>query len=476
LVLVHWIWPPSFALLRSVAVGCGLVTLAVNYVLVRWVWDRRAAMFSTLVLAVLPVDIIYSRLAWDSCLSVAATLLVLCVSLGAVQRPDRGPRLLTAAGALLAVAVLVHPTNLFIGAALVPAAFFVRRDVVDAWKAFWSRGKGRPLGPAWVAPLALVLLVAMLGLMASQPRVKKVVGARLQRVAQWTQPATLARSVQLALVHYPRLFVGGTVYRFTAGSGSAFEWPTSDDGTLPGADVVLFWGLLAGAAWLTWRSARTQGRADDMVLLVTWGLELVGFLAVAGVDAMRPHSERYALCLIAPAVLLLTRGAMLAAEKGRAVFAGGAVVAALAGWLLLADFEHSFFDYIRHTGGRSHRAFSTAECDPKQAALEYILTQREASEPTWIVTSEWWTYWPVRYLALGRPGVRVVRVGDTDADRGFQQSLSAGRVWLVELSEAENPAGTLSSRYKIVAHRVFRDYAGRPVTHAIRVMAAGSGF
>jgi 4-amino-4-deoxy-L-arabinose transferase-like glycosyltransferase len=471
-LLTHCFLPPSFELLRCVAMTCGVLTLGVNYVLIRWVWDRRTALFSTLVLAVLPVNIIYSRLAWDSCLSVAATLMVLCLAMVAVRRGASGSSLLTASAAFLSVAMLVHPTNLFMGAALVPAVFMVRGDLVARGKALWKRIQNHWQGAAWSGLVALLLLVALLACAVSQPRSRKVVDVYLQRVAHWMQPETLAHTVRLALVGYPRLFIGGTVYRFTAGTGSTLEWPAKDDSARPGADVVLFWILLAGAGWLTWRSARTTRRPDDWLLLITWGLELVGFLVVAGGDALRPHHERYALCLVAPTVLLVSRAALLIADKGRGALAIGGVVAALAGWLLLADFQQSFFAFLRHTGGRTHLAFSTAEHDPKQAALQYILGQRQSRYATWIVASTWWTYWPMRYLALGQPGVFVVQQGAAETDPDYRQSLAAGRVWRVVLSRAERPIGLTPE--KTLAHRCFRDYAGHPVVHVFRVAAAGS--
>jgi 4-amino-4-deoxy-L-arabinose transferase-like glycosyltransferase len=470
-VLVHCFGAPSILLLRSVAVACGLATLAVNYCFARWLWDRRAAVCSTLVLAVLPVNIAYSRLAWDSCLSVATTLPVLYLVLASVRQPARGSTLLTAAAALLAVAGLVHPTNLFIGLALVPAAFVVRRDLVAAWQSTWARLKSRPLAPVCGALVLLVLTAAAIGYTAQQPRVRKMMGQRLEHVARWTQPEHLARSLRLALVRYPRLFVGGSVYRFMAGSGSALEWPTAVEDEQPGIDVLLFWALLLAAGWRVWRS--TDGcRTEDRVLLAAWALQLAAFLAVGGVDGLKHHHERYALSLVAPVLAIVTRAAMLlAAQRPRAAVALG-LGASIAGWLLLADFQRSMFDFIHRTGGTSHLAFNTAQRDPKQAALEYALTQREPSQPVWILASEWWTYCPLRYLALGQPDVHVAISGDSDTDPGFQASAAAGRVWLVELSAAEDPRYSLPPRFKVLAHRCFRDYAGRPVVHAYRVSAA----
>ena len=42
---------------------------------------------------------------------------------------------------------------------------------------------------------------------------------------------------------YPRLFTGGTVYRYIAGSRSWFEWPLPAELDGWGLDVGLFWAV-----------------------------------------------------------------------------------------------------------------------------------------------------------------------------------------------------------------------------------------
>ena len=70
---LHAIWPPSFGLLRLPAVVSGLAALAVNFWLCRKVFGPRTAWLLTVLLAVLPVNIVYSRFAWDSCQTFSAT-------------------------------------------------------------------------------------------------------------------------------------------------------------------------------------------------------------------------------------------------------------------------------------------------------------------------------------------------------------------------------------------------------------------
>ena len=55
-------------------------------------------------------------------------------------------------------------------------------------------------------------------------------------------------------------------------------------------------------------------RLCDRVLLAAWALTIAAFLLIAGPQAMVPGQERFALCLVAPTIVLLARGAALAWE------------------------------------------------------------------------------------------------------------------------------------------------------------------
>ena len=88
-LLLHACFEPSFALLRTTALLSGLLALVVNYWLCRDVFGCRAALISTTILAVLPIDIVYSRLAWDACqslLSHCRRSICLCSPIGEPRR------------------------------------------------------------------------------------------------------------------------------------------------------------------------------------------------------------------------------------------------------------------------------------------------------------------------------------------------------------------------------------------------------
>ena len=120
-----------------------------------------------------------------------------------------------------------------------------------------------------------------------------------------------------------------------------------------------------------------------------------------------PAKKRFAICLIAPGVLLLARAAVCLWDAASARWRVLLTATTLAGWLMLADFQAHYFRFIRDTGGQSHLTFRTGPIEPKQAALQYIASRTPAGEETWIVASEWWNRWPLQYLALSNPALYV---------------------------------------------------------------------
>jgi hypothetical protein len=148
----------------------------------------------------------------------------------------------------------------------------------------------------------------------------------------------------------------------------------------------------------------------------------------------------------------------------------------LAGWLPLADFHAHYFRFIEQTGGQSHLTFRTAEVEPKQAALQYILqqaTRRTEFIPfnrqndgldIWIVCSQWWNRWPIRYLALPERGVRVPDPEEIAASADYRRALAEGRVWFVEFCGTDDLRQVeLQLSGRAPERQQFLDYAHRPI-------------
>jgi hypothetical protein len=389
LAALHTVFAPSVALLRSVAVASGILALAANCWLCRRAFDARTAIVSSVLLALLPINVAYSRFAWDASQSLLATVLVLYLPL-AHYRKRPGTASLPVAGMIaLAAAILVHPTNVFAAALVaVPIGFAWRRR---AWQ------KLQQIAVPEKTWILIVLASVSIGLAYFAWHALRGAVARLHTGGEL-----------LAFVeNYWRLFSGGTVYEYVSGVDGAagrlapFAWLGVLCKLLFGIPVVLgTWGMMR----------RLSARADeaDKCLVLGWLVMLLGFFFVAGPAAIAPHFERYGICLVAPGAIVLARGLTWWIEPQQASARTAAWIMVLAGWLFPATFYLGYFDFIERTGGRSHRAFRTAEVEPKLAALRYFNAQRSLEHPARIVASEWWIYWPLAYLAADQPDVRVV--------------------------------------------------------------------
>jgi len=455
--LLHAVWGPSVGTLRAVAVASGLLALAVNWLLARRVFDRATAAASTLALAALPVNIVYSRFAWDASQSLLATLPVLYLSLGAVRFGERRRRWLAGAVAALVVAVVVHPANVFAAAGPIAAAGAVwgSREAMRTLVERLAR-------PRTLLVTGLLLAAAAAGVACYFRATNGLLAERLTGIADLTQRRGLAHF----LVLYPRLLAGGTVYEYLAGTASWTQWPAAGGW---GVDTFALWAGLLLAAAVLWRGADRGGNDSDTALAQAWAIGVLGFLLAAGPSGMAPGYERYALCLVAPSVLLLVRGAMRwtdtdAAEtppRSRRPIAAG-LAASLLGWLLLADFYEHYFAEFAARGGQSHATFRTAAVEPKLAALRAI-ADRSGPGDVHIVTSEYWLSWPLRYFAFGQRNVRVTLAGAGVAAEFSGDEMPGGQTWRVEFTGSPAcqrvrdalPAGT--------NEETIADAAGRPL-------------
>lgn len=465
---LHALWAPSFALLRVPAVVSGLVALAVNFWLCRKVLGVRAAWISTVLLAVLPVNIAYSRFAWDSCQTLLATLCAILPALQAVQDKEHRVRWLLWSGLGFAAALLVHPTNIFLVPLLATAAVLSWRTEIRQWWNEQSGGKRNAIVLGGIFVLAGLVLTVM-----SWRPTAPGLAARLEMIrANGSSVEGMATFVE----YFPRLFSGVTVYQYLAGSCAdrfsldrlarlRVEPYATSLATAPNTigyrshdAVALTLFLLAGA--VLWNRIRRERSPIDICLVAGFGLSLVAFYLVAGPGAIMPHFERYSICLVAPTALLLTRAAdWLLTGSARSMRLAACGFLAIA-WLWLASFYVNYYRFIERTGDESHMAFRTASVEPKATVLQHIESHRQHGTPAWIVSQEWWSFYPLEYLASADRELRNVRaenvVPNPSAD--LVEALGDGHVWCVEF---------LESGYYPLLKRWYAEQAGRPVEETI---------
>ena len=196
------------------------------------------------------------------------------------------------------------------------------------------------------------------------------------------------------------LFSGVTVYEYISGTLGLNAHDATGALTIEIALTFVTTFIAGLVVWAYYRRIRRGRSTLDLALVTAWISCVGAFFLVAGPEAIRPHFERYAICLIAPTIAISARGLHWWMQPStRFSFATAPLLIVLA-WASLFVFKRQYFDEFAMHGGNSHRTFRTAAAEPKQAALALILERSPPGRPVQISTSEWWLYWPLRYLGL----------------------------------------------------------------------------
>jgi MYXO-CTERM domain-containing protein len=436
---VHCFLGPSGFALRCVAAFSGTLLLIANYWLCQKSLGRTTAWISTIVLAILPINIAYSRFGWDASQSVLATLLVVYCSLMAVEQNQRRWRWTIAGGVALAAAIVVHPTNVF--AAVFPVAALMFR-----YKDPFVRSAAKRSSRSFIALLTASVTLSLLCLPTA-----------------FKYRLTASQEALAFLIQLGRLFSGATVYRYISGAVAA-----DPPGTLPGFDSidrsdVFAWLLVALAMYGLWRWRR-RWTATDVVLCAATGLMVIGFYVVAGPHAIAPHFERYAMCLVGPIALVISRGAAWWLTLAHDRLHCGKLAAACISWLIVANSYANYFGHLHRTGGDSHAAFRTSATEPKADALAYVLQHRVDHGSQTIATQEWWNYWPLVYFASRQPEVSVVWFNELEPGEA-RRLHDLCRLWSVEFSEstAELESERLFQSQGTYQRKLLSDPLGRSI-------------
>jgi hypothetical protein len=432
LYLIHAIHPaPSFQLLRLPALLAGLALLALAYPLLVRVFDKPTALAATLLLACLPAAIAYSRFGWDQSQAPLAALLCLYFALR---------RQVLGAVVMFLIALAIHPINVFLLPILLgPIAVEISAKVVAADPPtrhrllFWVIGGS--LAVLALAVVALLLLVPGDIVRRWGENLLPEAGSRLLDLRGWARFAA----------RYGDLLTGGTIYRYIAG-----PLPTG----LTWLERGLFGPMLLALLVVGVRRFHRERNTTALGLVGGLALSLLAFYVLVGPRLIGPGLERYAMFLLTPSAVVLAVLWRSLSDVPRWPHWSG-LLAVCGG--LLVGFSFHYFGPLLETGGEAHRTFRTAAVEPKQAAFAAIVA-RTGGQPATVLAEDWWTFFPLYYLAGNRPELRVVwcekATDDLAPGRRFLVGFAGGPcdLWL-----AQNAPGRAS--------QTIRDYAGRPVLH-----------
>jgi hypothetical protein len=438
---------PSFTLLRLPSLVSGLVALIANYFLCRRAFDGRTALISTIFLALLPIDIAYSRFAWDASPSLLATLFVLYLPIAHCRARGAGSSLSGWAMLALVAAIYIHPTNVFAAPLLVIPVALARRKQLDQV----LRDTEIPArGWCFAAVAAISVAAAYLAWQAISRGIGHLHG-----------PGDLTAFA----INYVRLFSGSTIYEFIAGTNlaaSASTWfdllPTFCDLAFAGAAIIALVGMA--------KRLSQEPTAGDTALVWGWLVMLGGFFLIAGPSAIAPHQERYGVCLLAPAALVFARGISWWLDTRQAHHRRAAIALAAIVWLWPVTFYLGYFEFIQQTGGQSHRTFRTAAVEPKLQAYELMLAASDSSQPMTIVCQDWWCYWPIAFLAANDADVKVLTWQEWKDRVAVGENSWKDPAWFVEFAgtnEEEELTKQLEIHGRVTRVQLIRDYSGRPL-------------
>lgn len=347
---------PSAALLRAPEVIFGIAAVVLAYPMLSKPLGQRAAAAVAIVLAVSPTAVAYSRFGWDPSGTPLITLLAMAWAFA--DRP-------VLAGIASAVALWIHPTNIFV-LPIVAAAW--APHALDRYRAASTTTRSRLLTLAAVAAIIAIPLAAWMAV----------------RIAH--NPNTTLPSVGMVIERI--ISPGEWLHRFwgfvnlLSGVSTAVHIAAPMRSNVATA-INIATALLAAAGlvvgWRTFRSNR-QGLA----LLGGIAIAFIGFHIVAMDLALEPTLERYGLFMLVPMVVVI------------AMASGTASI--LLSLLLAAVTIGGYFYPLATRGGDAMATYRTGAEDPKLAAYQFVDRDR-AGRPALVIADDWFIYWTLRYFA-----------------------------------------------------------------------------
>jgi hypothetical protein len=383
-VFIRALLPATFWTLRLAAVVQSLLTIALAFVLFRRRGVAFAAIFATL-LAVIPIQLGYARLAWDP--TAVPTVMVL-----ALAAATRASLVLTILASVLCFTA--HPTTAFAAPILVAPLVVAKwpRDQDGNFKRLGRRALVLTAA-CGVGTISALYVAVAAGFLPTSVHSALRAALSAQTLERLIHPFEALRFALL----YAEFVSGPTIYRYIPGSmPSVPAW----------LHVAVAVTLLAVLVVPALRRLRGTDRAVALGLL----LSLIGAYVLGGLQVLEPSTERYGMFLIVPTCYLLAASIdALGVTARRAALAR--VATAGMGVALMASFVAYFLVPLHRAIPARHETYRTGDIEPKQAAFAEILARRDQSRATVIRVEDWWLYWPLRYLAGDHADVHVTIEG-----------------------------------------------------------------
>jgi len=402
LIALHHVFTPSVILLRSVAVISGLIALPLNYFFCRKIFGHPTAVTSTLLLALLPVCIVYSRFGWEPSQSILFSLpvLYLAFAICGAQGWDKAIGLFVGGCVAEGMALLVHPANFYLIGFLLAGliSWFVKPEI--------------SLKRLFAFTTLLFCGFAVMGIAAfcgAPPGVHDEIVIRLANY-EWLHDG------EFFLLTCLRIFNGINAVSYVSGSWSQTRQYLQEKGmmnvTWPDLTTLLIFlmaGIILVRSWLRLFS----GKQDVLVRreLVLVGSFLFAFLLFdlfSGPEKIAVWNERYGLWAVSGGILILSAGWTRLLEMQTNYQALLKTVGGMICGMLLLMTVCSYFEFMIKTGGESESGFRVGypECHEAAAVqIAEVLRNARKNGGTFrpvLVSSDWFVYWPIVYLLSSR--------------------------------------------------------------------------
>ncbi len=442
-------------LLRAPEVIWGILAMAIAYPLFAGAAGRGTALLVAVLLALSPTAIAYSRFGWDP----SGTPLACLLALGFACRWQP-----IAAAISCVVAVMIHPTNIFI----VPIALSAFAPAIWNWCLALTKPTRRRLafGSAALAALAAPIALWVLDTLATRPNTTipsvEIVLQRAFTPGAWAATATGAL----------RMFSGTTTITDMAGPLPALAQTALD----VAAFVALVLPVLLALRSRTARPVADGGEPplSGRMAWLTGGFlaSLAAFHIVGGPTALMPGRERYGLVFLVPEIVLCAT-AIDALWSSRATLSRAAFAIAVVSFAALT--VCGYFVPLLTRGGDARPGLRTAVVEPKVAAFEFLKADAGSAEVIQVIADDWYLYWPMRYLAGGDKRFHVELTEGANAPGGLRPAgvqpepypHPPDRVYAL-VFEGDGVSRRLSELGLKAAFTAF-DPIGRPILHVVRV-------
>ncbi len=390
----------------------GVLAVLLTYALGRRILDRTTALIAAILLAVLPIAIIYSRLGWEY-----AEVPLLCLLV--IYFAARANRI----GLIVSYLAAIHVSPTVVFLLPVPLGLLAAR-LLDR-----PAGEGEPSRPGRRS--VLVTLGTLLAIIGAIGLLK-----RNNTTTQW-----IYATYDFGPCDWPRF---GTLYMRQV-LGFCHGPPSVTETSL--ALAWGFWGAIAAlvvvGGWRLWRDRAW----DRLALVLGWIASASSYHLVVGPDGFHPAMPRYGLFLCVPMVLALAclvRRVLSIAETAadtstrriswrRVQIATGFGVA----WALLIFFAAGFFHRFEMEGradGESFWTLRTESADAMERMASILRRDFEARGegrpgPLVVVAEDSWISRPVEFLLGRREGLKVGQlegITPEDARQILERRLRSG--------------------------------------------------